>query len=245
MRPPSVRLGDGIDGLLSLAAGSAALILSDLPSGETAAEFDRRPDLVAFWRAAWRAVGPQGQIVLMASSIRFASALIASEPRRFRYDIVWEKSLAVGFFNARHRPLRAHEFVLVFFVKKGTYHPQMIRGAGPIHANSRERAERSTLVVTESYGKAKSVRGVARAGATDRYPRSVVRFGSIPTSTSERTHPQQKPVALLRMLVRQYSNPGDMVIDPFAGSGSTGEAALAEGRRFRGWDSSLRFGSPP
>ena len=47
-------------------------------------------------------------------------------------------------------------------------------------------------------------------------------------------HPTVKPVALMRWLVRLASPPGGLVLDPFAGSGSTGVACLAEGRRFLG-----------
>ena len=46
---PQVQLGDGIEGLLSLAPGSAALVLSDLPLGATRAKFDMRADLERLW----------------------------------------------------------------------------------------------------------------------------------------------------------------------------------------------------
>ena len=47
-------------------------------------------------------------------------------------------------------------------------------------------------------------------------------------------HPTVKPVALMRWLIRLTTQPGDIVLDPFTGSGTTGVAALAEGRRFIG-----------
>jgi site-specific DNA-methyltransferase (adenine-specific) len=47
-------------------------------------------------------------------------------------------------------------------------------------------------------------------------------------------HPTQKGVALMRWLVRLVTRPGDLVIDPFCGSGTTGVAAVMEGRRFLG-----------
>ncbi len=47
-------------------------------------------------------------------------------------------------------------------------------------------------------------------------------------------HPTQKPVALVSRCLRASTNPGDLVLDPFAGSGSTGVAALQLGRRFIG-----------
>lgn len=49
-------------------------------------------------------------------------------------------------------------------------------------------------------------------------------------------YPTEKPVDLLRVLVGQSSAPGDLVIDPFTGSGSTAEAARREGRKFAGCD---------
>ena len=42
-------------------------------------------------------------------------------------------------------------------------------------------------------------------------------------------------------LVSTYTNPGDLVVDPYAGSGSTGIAAEKLGRRFQGWDTSMQF----
>lgn len=49
-------------------------------------------------------------------------------------------------------------------------------------------------------------------------------------------YPTEKPSALLDVLVRQSSRPGELVIDPFMGSGSTGVAALRGGRHFQGND---------
>ena len=47
-------------------------------------------------------------------------------------------------------------------------------------------------------------------------------------------HPTVKPLSLMRWLVVLVTPPGGVVLDPFAGSGSTGAAALLEGRRFLG-----------
>ena len=51
-----------------------------------------------------------------------------------------------------------------------------------------------------------------------------------------RGYPTEKPVALSEQLIEQSSEPGHLVIDPFFGSGATGEAALTLGRRFAGCD---------
>ena len=59
---------------------------------------------------------------------------------------------------------------------------------------------------------------------------------SVPGATEKRfgKHPTQKPLALIKRCLRASTNEGDVVLDPFAGSGSTGVAALDLGRRFIG-----------
>ena len=55
----------------------------------------------------------------------------------------------------------------------------------------------------------------------------------VPTNGKEKTgYPTQKPLAILRRIVAASSNPGDQVLDFFAGSGTTGAVCLELGRRF-------------
>jgi len=54
-------------------------------------------------------------------------------------------------------------------------------------------------------------------------------------------HPCPKPLGLMRALVEDFSEPGELVLDPFAGSGSTGAACRALGRRFLGWELNPEF----
>ncbi len=51
-----------------------------------------------------------------------------------------------------------------------------------------------------------------------------------------RMHPTQKPLLLFEDLVQKHSNTGDLVVDPFLGSGTTGAAAVRNARRFSGCD---------
>lgn len=62
----------------------------------------------------------------------------------------------------------------------------------------------------------------AHAVATDR------------NNTGQRCHPTQKPLSLMLELVSLFTDPGDLILDPFAGGGTTGVAALRLGRRFIG-----------
>jgi len=52
--------------------------------------------------------------------------------------------------------------------------------------------------------------------------------------TRERNHPNKKPVSLMRWCIELATNPGDTILDPFMGSGTTGVACVQTGRNFIG-----------
>lgn len=62
----------------------------------------------------------------------------------------------------------------------------------------------------------------------------VLDFPLITLKKSERGHPWPKPLNLFAKLVAHWSNPGDVVFDPFMGSGTTGVACVRTGRKFIG-----------
>lgn len=76
-----------------------------------------------------------------------------------------------------------------------------------------------------------------------RFPRSVLRYPNKPCMLkAERTpHPTQKPVALLEHILQALTNPGDLVLDPFAGSASTLVACHRLGRRGIGFEISQEY----
>ena len=51
-----------------------------------------------------------------------------------------------------------------------------------------------------------------------------------------RQHPTQKPLSLIKDLIEKHSHPGDLVIDPFLGSGTTAEACIVTNRQFLGFE---------
>jgi site-specific DNA-methyltransferase (adenine-specific) len=76
----------------------------------------------------------------------------------------------------------------------------------------------------------------------DRQMKSVWRF-TPPTGVEKQfgAHPTQKPLALLERIIAASSDTGDLVVDPFVGSGTTGLAATRMGRRFIGIDTEAKF----
>jgi hypothetical protein len=111
-----VLLGNGLTGLERLPPGSVDLVLSDLPSGETQAEFDEPVNLQRFFAASWTALKPNGAIIVMASSFRFAVEVFQAEPRFFRYDAIWSKSTASGFLMSKDTISSLILFVVFLFI---------------------------------------------------------------------------------------------------------------------------------
>lgn len=69
----------------------------------------------------------------------------------------------------------------------------------------------------------------------DTYDRPLIECGLTPKSEKEQgNHPTQKPVYVMEWLVKHLSNEGDIIFDPFMGSGSTGVACIKNNRKFIG-----------
>ena len=62
-----------------------------------------------------------------------------------------------------------------------------------------------------------------------------------PTEKKDRVHPTQKSLRLFEDLVLKHSNEGDLIVDPFIGSGTAGIAAVRHGRRFLGCDIDIKY----
>lgn len=205
-----------------LSANSVDLIVCDLPYGKVKAKWDNPVDLEALWVEYRRILKPRGAVLLFATQ-PFTTTLVNSNPAWFRYDIAWLKNRSTGHLNANRAPLRGHESILVFYDKQPTYNPQKTTGHAPVNSFY-TRSSGSTFGDAET--------DTTGGGSTERHPTSVVAFDVVSNCTEERIHSAQKPVDLLRYLIRTYSNPGDLVLDNCAGSGSTGVASLLEGREY-------------
>ena len=81
---------------------------------------------------------------------------------------------------------------------------------------------------------AKAARSEREAGCEQLPARQIQLYSGSPRRARRNVHPTVKPLDLMRWLVRLTCPPGGVVLDPFAGSGSTGAAALIEGRQFFG-----------
>lgn len=239
----SLYRGDCLEVLPQLPPASVDLILADLPYGTTACAWDCPIPLDRLWPAYAHVMKPTTTIVLFAVQ-PFAARLVASKIELFRYEWIWEKPQGTNPLNANVMPLRVHENILVFGSDRGIYQPQMEAGFRPVRGFVSERKvkvgqslfddDEATELVTagktsgEVYGAPTSMHRDNPEGT--RYPTTVLR---VPPDRKT-WHPTQKPEALMRYLVRTYTKQGDIVLDNVMGSGTTGVAAMIEGRSFIG-----------
>ena len=175
-----------------------------------------RPDLEEWWRLVKPVMKPRGAVVCTASQ-PFTSLLVVSNLKWFRYEWVWDKTTVSGFLDANHKPLKRHEGILVFSDKRSLFFP--VWGVGEPYEAIRSGA-------SPLYGAHNRIETINNGR---RYPTSIIQFSM---SNSDKDHPTQKPVALFEYLIRTYTRPGDLVVDPFVGSGTTALAARNTGRHY-------------
>ena len=220
--------GDCLELMQEIDDKSIDLILADLPYNVTRCKWDKEIPLDSLWPIYRRIIKDNGVILLTAKQ-PFTSKVVLSNYQMFRYEWVWEKTQATGFFNAKKQPLSAHENVLVFYKKQPTYNPQKTYGHKPMNSYTKKADVQNKTTVYGNVSK-----DVSGGGETSRFPRSVVIFSSDKQKTKldGTIHPTQKPVALFEYLIKTYTNSGNVVLDNVAGSGTTGVACQNLNRNY-------------
>ena len=216
--------GDCLELMKDIPNNSIDMLLVDLPYGTTQNKWDIVIPFEDLWKEYNRIVKKDGAMVFTSSGI-FTAKLILSNPKYYKYKMVWVKSKATNFLNAKRQPLRKHEDIIVFYRKQPTYNPQMRKG------DSYNKGVRKDQL-TGSYG---DFQPTIVKSEGKRYPTDVVYFKTA-EAEGKVWHPTQKPVELGRYLIRTYTNKGDVVLDNTSGSGSFLVSAVLEGRNFIGME---------
>ena len=220
---------DCLEGMKRIDDKSIDMILCDLPYGTTHNKWDTVIDLELLWKEYNRIIKNNGAIILTAQQ-PFATALINSNFKNFRYEWIWEKSRVTGFLNANRRPLTAHENILIFYKELPIYNPQKWQ------IDERFIDKRKKLDIEnykqQNYGN--HTKTTHKKDDGSRYPQSVLPFSS--ENTEKTGHPTQKPVALLEYLIKTYTNEGEIVLDNCIGSGTTAVACINTNRKYIGFE---------
>jgi len=112
--------GDCLEVMKEIEPGSVDLVFCDLPYGITSCAWDIKIDLEKFWKEINR-ITKETTPIFFTTTTKFGVELIVSNPKNFRYDLVWVKSASCGFMNAKKMPMRKHEMIYVFYRKLPLY----------------------------------------------------------------------------------------------------------------------------
>lgn len=201
--------------------GDARYEIEEIASPIYADSFD---DYLAFLkprlREAHRILKPTGSLFLHLDSreVHYAKVMLDEIFGRasFRNEIIWAYDYGG---KPRDRWPAKHDNILWY-----SRHPER-------YTFHFDQIDRVPYMAPDLVGPEKAARG--------KVPTDVWFITVVPTNSREKTgYPTQKPLKLLERIVRVHSSPGDLVLDFFAGSGTTGVAAAKLGRRFALIDSS-------
>lgn len=221
----------------TLPAHSVNLILMDPPYGlQVQHAWDVSPALAEMWTELRRVLVPNG--VIATTSVQpFTTQVIESNREMFKFSYVWMKTRAGNLMNSHNSPMRLHEDIPIFShgsIANGgkmmmPYYPQGLQPSGKAHRNH--------------YGHSGGTMHVPRPSHKDyvqewtNWPGSILTFASVPHPV----HPNQKPHDLFAYLIATFTKPGDLVLDPYLGAGTTCVAAFHTGRRSIGIEKEERY----
>lgn len=234
--------GDAIEWLAALPAGTVDLVIADGPYGISKAPWDRfrTPEAFVAWSLEWireahRVLSPTGTLYVAGFTERIAP-LVAPALELFDscHPVVWSYENKPSF---RDDWGRSHELFLHLRKSRTfTFNTDAVRV--PYRAHTNRYPERLSGA-SSLYGNKPTRWTPHPFGAR---PRDVIAVPVLSNGMAERTtHPTQKPEALIRRLVLASSNAGDIVVDPFVGSGTSSVVAQMEARRWAGCDQDREY----
>jgi site-specific DNA-methyltransferase (adenine-specific) len=216
-----LRLGDCLapDGLASIADKSVDHVICDPPYSE---RVHRRLG------KEWRSDGIATRDALTFGHItREVMDAIAAHVARVtrRWVLVFCDELSFGEW------VTAFEAAGVEYIRKGTWVKLC-----PMPQMSGDRPATGTEEIVVGHAPRQSGRTRWNGGG-----KTAVYRANPQEDIDSRAHPAQKPLTLVEAMVRDFTDPGETILDPFAGSGTTGVAALRLGRRFIGWERDPKY----
>ena len=232
-----IYLGDCLELMKRIPSESIDMILCDLPYGTTACKWDTIIPFAPLWEQYGRIIKDNGAIVLTAA-FPFSGALWASNPKLFKYDLVWHKSMPSGITLANKRQMKYHENILVFYKNQPVFNKIRVERSEAGRARLKATAGRLKHGGLEgSHFTKGGLPGTSTVYEVDTVnPSSILVFGSVSNAGGKKIHSTQKPESLFENLIKTYTNEGDIVLDNCIGSGTTAIAAINTNRQWIGME---------
>ncbi len=210
---------DCIEGMKLIPDWSIDAIITDPPYWTTACKWDTVIPFDKMWEQLKRIIKPNWAIVLFWSQ-PFTSALIMSNPKMFRYEIIWNKTFWKEPFAAWKRPMKAHENICLFYNKQPTFNPQYTYKKPYKDYRKDYKIKSDRYKIEHIWYESVDWR---------RNPISVIDYVN---ANFKWMHPTQKPVALIEYLIKTYTNEWETVLDFTMGSGTTAIACINTNRNY-------------
>jgi site-specific DNA-methyltransferase (adenine-specific) len=191
--------------------------------------WDIKIDLEVFWKEIKRIRKNEHTPCLMFCTTKFGFELYNSNPKEFRYDLVWDKERGVSFLSANKMPMRSHEMIYVFSKAGAKYNRVDIEGK-PYIMKRKE-------CVNKQYN---VIRTNETINTGTRCVLSVINK-SLAEAKHKGGHPTEKPIDLYKFLIERYSDVGDTILDPTFGSCNSGIASIELRRKYIGVEKDNRF----
>ena len=224
-------LGDCLKVMKYIPDASIDMILCDLPYGTTVCKWDTIIPFDKLWEQYERVVKPNGAIVL-TSQQPFTSALIMSNAKLYKYNLHWNKVKPSSFFNAKNAPMKKIEDICVFSfgaIANGSKNLMKYKPQGLVECGKIRPPKNDSVPNQSTIGKRPS-RAISYKQEFTNYPTDLIEF----SFEQKPIHPTQKPLELMKYLIKTYTNENDLVLDNCMGSGTTCLAAKELNRKFIG-----------
>ena len=202
-------------------------IITDPPYGTTACKWDSIIPFDKMWNSI-DLIKKENSNVVLFSVQPFTTKLINSNIDNFKYQLIWKKNVPTGMNQAKYRPMRYHEEILLFYSNpQSTYNPIMKErvGVGKACYNYNHYCGKNNHINMDKIKKKYDPDFVQ--------PSTILEFNVVPNRKGK-LHPTQKPVDLMEWLIKTYTNENDTVLDFAMGSGTTGVACKNTNRNFIG-----------
>ena len=190
-------------------------------------EFDRKSN-IGMWTLLKQIRKDRTPIVLFGSE-PFSSALRMSNIKKYKYDWIYEKTQGTDPLMARFRPMNNFENISIFYKKQCIYNPQFSKGKPYTMKRDKNGRKVDGMFIKE-------MKETVTINNGFRYPKRILKFVS-----DKGLHPTQKPLELMKYLIKTYTNEDDLVLDFTSGSGTTLLACEQLNRRWIGIEMDKKY----
>lgn len=265
--------GDCLEIMKDLSDNSIDIVISDLPYGrfehlgkkqKDGKGWDIPIDLERMWEQLWRICKPTCPIFLFGD-FKFAMKIYNSQPKYFKYEIVWNKGQTTTPLLSRKRFGKCTEYILVFYKKQPVYNYEKyhkiiktvkskkqkvsIMKFDSKHKISNKYNPKLPLNIIEEenvvfspmvMGKNNKMYHSKSGKYEPRLPLNVIKCSAkLKNKTIKKV--TEKPQFILEYLLKYFSNEGDVCLDITMGSGSMGVACNTLNRKFIGIEKNKEF----